>query len=75
ELLAVRKHAGLIVPFPIQGAMVAALDDDTHVQAQRERYRSRREQLVAAVQAAGFRIDHSEAGLYLWATRDEDSRV
>ncbi|MGC4960258.1 succinyldiaminopimelate transaminase [Gordonia sp. DT218] len=75
ELLAVRKHAGLIVPFPIQGAMVAALDDDAHVLAQRERYRSRRDTLVAAVRAAGFRIDHSEAGLYLWATRDEDSRV
>ena len=24
-----------------------------------------------ALDAAGFRIDHSEAGLYLWATRDE----
>ena len=27
-----------------------------------------------AVEAAGFRIDHSEAGLYLWATRDERCR-
>jgi aspartate/methionine/tyrosine aminotransferase len=42
------------------------------VAAQRERYRSRRDRLAAAVRAAGARIDHSEAGLYLWVTRDED---
>jgi aspartate/methionine/tyrosine aminotransferase len=52
--------------------MTAALDDDAHVDAQRERYRSRRDRLAAAVRAAGLRIDHSEAGLYVWATRDED---
>src|ERR1700712_3452402 len=52
--------------------MVAALDDDAHVEAQRARYRARRERLAAAVRAAGARIDHSEAGLYLWVTRDED---
>ncbi len=75
ELLAVRKHAGLIVPYPIQAAMVAALDDDTHVESQRERYRARRTTLLAAVTAAGFRVDDSEAGLYLWATRDENARV
>lgn len=75
ELLAVRKHAGMIVPFPIQGATVAALNDDTHVNAQRERYRARREKLRAALLDAGFTIDHSEAGLYLWATRGEDARL
>ena len=74
ELLAVRKHAGLIVPFPIQGAMTAALEDDAHVDAQRERYRARRDVLAQAVRSAGFVIDHSEAGLYLWATRGESSR-
>ncbi|MFW0792569.1 succinyldiaminopimelate transaminase [Gordonia sp. CPCC 205515] len=75
ELLAVRKHAGLIMPFPVQGAMVAALNDDAHVADQRERYRARRETLLAAVRGAGFRVEHSEAGLYLWTTRDEDSRA
>ena len=75
ELLAVRKHSGLILPFPIQSAMTAALNDDTHVDAQRERYRARRDVLKAAVENAGFTVDHSEAGLYLWATRGEDSRV
>lgn len=74
ELLAVRKHAGLIVPFPIQGAMTAALRDDAHVDEQRERYAARRRLLKAAVEGAGFRVDHSEAGLYLWATRDEPCR-
>ncbi|HWS38932.1 MAG TPA: succinyldiaminopimelate transaminase [Actinoplanes sp.] len=72
ELLAVRKHAGMIVPAPVQAAMVAALTDETHVAEQRERYAARREILRSALVKAGFEISHSEAGLYLWATRDED---
>jgi succinyldiaminopimelate transaminase len=68
----VRRHLGLLVPGPVQAAMAAALADDAHVDAQRERYRARRELLTGAVRAAGLRIDHSEAGLYVWATRDED---
>ena len=71
ELLAVRKHAGMMVPTPVQAAMVAALDDDAHEKLQRERYEARRAALVAALRAAGFAIAHSEAGLYLWATRNE----
>jgi succinyldiaminopimelate transaminase len=67
-----RRHLGLLVPTPVQAAMTAALGDDEHVAEQRERYRARRERLAAAVRAAGARIDHSEAGLYLWVTRDED---
>jgi succinyldiaminopimelate transaminase len=73
ELVGVRKHAGLLPPAPVQAAMVAALGDDAHVSVQRERYRVRRSRLVDALTAAGFRIDHSEAGLYLWATRSEDA--
>ncbi|MFD0360625.1 succinyldiaminopimelate transaminase [Nocardia sp. GCM10030253] len=75
ELLEVRKHAGMMVPFPIQAAMTAALGDDTHEAQQRERYRARREVLRNALLAAGFRIDHSEAGLYLWSTRGESCRT
>ncbi|MCU1507949.1 MAG: dapC [Glaciihabitans sp.] len=71
ELLAVRKHAGLIPPAPVQAAMVAALGDDAHVAAQTEIYRARRARLKPALEAAGFRIDSSDAGLYLWATRGE----
>jgi succinyldiaminopimelate transaminase len=74
ELLAVRKHAGMMVPTPIQAAMVAALDDDAHEKVQRERYARRRDVLLAAVRGAGFTVDHSEAGLYLWATRGEPCR-
>ena len=74
ELLEVRKHAGMMVPLPIQAAMTAALADDEHENIQRERYRARRTVLKAAVEAAGFTVDHSEAGLYLWATRGEPCR-
>ncbi|MBB2946116.1 succinyldiaminopimelate transaminase [Actinoplanes lutulentus] len=72
ELLAVRKHAGMIVPAPVQAAMVAALDDEAHVTEQRARYAARRDILRTALTKAGFEISHSEAGLYLWSTRDED---
>jgi succinyldiaminopimelate transaminase len=72
HLLEVRKHAGMIVPAPVQAAMVAALGDDTHVDAQRARYLARRAILWPALEAAGFAVEHSQGGLYLWATRDED---
>jgi aspartate/methionine/tyrosine aminotransferase len=68
----VRKHAGLIVPAPVQAAMTAALGDDAHVDAQRARYLDRRTKLRAALDAAGFRIDASAAGLYLWASDGSD---
>lgn len=72
ELLEVRKHAGMMMPFPIQAASTAALDDDEHAAAQKERYRARRVVLREALENAGFRISHSEAGLYLWASRMVD---
>jgi aspartate/methionine/tyrosine aminotransferase len=62
DLLAVRKHLGMMVPAPVQHAAIAAYDDDTHVAVQRDRYQARREILMGALVAAGFRIDHSEAG-------------
>ncbi|MFC6286203.1 succinyldiaminopimelate transaminase [Nocardioides sp. GCM10027113] len=72
ELLAVRKNLGLQMPGPQQVAMVAALDDDAHVAEQHARYAARRAKLREALESAGFRVDHSEASLYLWSTRDED---
>ena len=72
ELLAVRKNLGLQMPAPQQRAMIAALDDDAHVDAQHARYSARRAKLKEALLAAGFTVDHSEASLYLWATREED---
>ncbi|MDF3291975.1 succinyldiaminopimelate transaminase [Streptomyces silvisoli] len=71
ELLAVRKHLGMIVPAPVQRAMIAALGDQAHADEQYERYARRRAALRTAFEGAGFRIEHSEASLYLWATRDE----
>jgi succinyldiaminopimelate transaminase len=68
DLLAIRKQAGMIMPGPVQAAMTAALDDDGHAAGQRERYAARRSALRGAFAAAGWTIDHSEAGLYLWVT-------
>ena len=67
----IRKHAGLIVPAPIQAAMVAALGDEKHVHEQSERYAARRRVLRPALEAQGFTIEHTEAGLYIWCTRGE----
>jgi succinyldiaminopimelate transaminase len=72
ELLAVRKNLGLIQPGPQQIAMAVALADDAHVEEQHARYLARRAVLRDALERAGFRVDHSEGSLYLWATRDED---
>ncbi|MEU1495676.1 succinyldiaminopimelate transaminase [Streptomyces sp. NPDC005776] len=71
ELLLIRKHGGMMTPAPVQAATVAALGDDRHVAEQRTRYADRRAALRTALEAHGFRIEHSEASLYLWATRDE----
>lgn len=75
DLLATRKHLGLIVPAPVQAAMVAALDDDAHVAAQKVVYGARRLSLAAAFEKAGLVVDRSEAGLYLWVTAPEDGPV
>lgn len=73
QLLTGRKHLGLMPPAPVQRAMTVALGDDAHVAEQRERYARRRAVLKPAVEAAGFTIDRSEAGLYLWATEGRDA--
>lgn len=72
ELTNSRKQAGMIVPGPVQTAMIAGLDDTAHVLAQKEVYRARRRVLEPAVAAFGLRIEDSAAGLYLWATAGED---
>jgi succinyldiaminopimelate transaminase len=74
-LLEVRKHAGMMVPRPVQAAMQAAASDDAHVAAQAAVYARRRAQLRKALEAFGMRIDDSEAGLYLWATAGEPGRT
>lgn len=66
-----RKHAGMIVPYPVQEAMRVALGNDIHVQTQKDLYRGRRERLVPALQGFGLEIKDSDAGLYLWSTAGE----
>lgn len=71
DLLQIRKHGGMMTAAPVQAATVAALGDDTHVAEQRARYADRRAALRTALEDHGFRVEHSEASLYLWVTRDE----
>jgi len=75
RLLEVRKHAGMMVPWPVQRALLAALSDADHVTEQKARYAARRAALLPAVEAFGLRVDDSEAGLYLWATAGEEGRA
>lgn len=70
QLLRRRRDAGLIVPAPVQSAAVAALSDGAHVAELRLRYAARRQVLGAALREAGFVIDDSEAGLFLWVRRE-----
>ncbi|MDQ3760372.1 MAG: succinyldiaminopimelate transaminase [Actinomycetota bacterium] len=70
-LLAVRKHAGMMVPRPVQQAMLAALSDDTHLVQQRDRYARRRTLLAPALDRAGLRVQRSRGGLFLWCTAGE----
>ncbi len=63
----VRKHTGMLVPTPVQAALVAVLGDEAHMEVQKEVYRERREVLIEATAAAGLVNDPaSVAGLYLW---------
>ena len=71
EIREVRKHAGMMVPLPVQRAMTAALGDESHATAQADLYRKRREVLRPALEAAGFTMEFSNAGLYIWCTRGE----
>ncbi len=73
RLLEVRKHLGMMMPWPVQRAMLAGLGDDAHVAAQVEVYRRRRGTLLSAIEATGGRVDDSRAGLYLWTTFGRDA--
>jgi succinyldiaminopimelate transaminase len=71
-LVNLRMHSGMMVPNPVQKAMVVAVSDDSHVQHQKELYRARREVLLPALVSYGFEVQDSEAGLYLWVTKGKD---
>ena len=65
-LLDVRRHAGLMVPGPVQAGAVVAFADDAHVVVQRARYRERLEYLAAVLGAAGCPASMPAGGFYLW---------
>jgi succinyldiaminopimelate transaminase len=71
-LRAVRQHAGLMVPGPAQAAGVAALADDAHVQAQRDRYQERLRYLAGVLEHYGCPVTLPEGGFYLWVPVPED---
>jgi len=62
---------GMMLPLPIQKSMAIALSDQSHVDHQAGKYQARRAVLAEALIAAGFKIEFSEAGLYIWCSRDE----
>jgi len=70
RLTLLRRHLGMMIPGPIQRAMAVGLGDDEHVRAQYRVYQRRRAVLTQALTQAGFEIDHSQAGLYLWVRRE-----
>lgn len=69
----IRKHGGMMVPLPVQKAMTVALADDAHVAEQRARYNARKDAMRPSLVSAGFTIEFSDSGLYLWCTRNEDA--
>ena len=74
ELLAVRKHAGMMVPTPCRRRWSPRSTTTPTKPSSATRYARRRAVLMPALQSAGLTVDHSEAGLYLWATRGEPCR-
>jgi succinyldiaminopimelate transaminase len=71
-LAEVRKHAGFMVPGPIQAAAVAALADQIHVEEQRARYRERLDLFADVLSEHGVGVDQPEGGFYLWAAAPGD---
>lgn len=70
-IIELRKHAGFLMPEPVQEAMAWALNDDDHVAAQKAIYARRRVALLNCLHDAGLVNDpDSVAGLYLWV-KDE----
>ena len=63
----VRKHAGFMVPGPTQAAAAVALDDDAHVDAQRERYLERLWFFADVLRAEGAKVEMPGGSFYLWA--------
>ncbi len=65
-LAAVRRHAGFIVPGPVQHAAAVAFDDDESVVAQRKAYRERLVALAEALTLASIPAQVPAGAFYLW---------
>ena len=66
-----RKHAGFMVPGPVQAAAIAAWNDQAHVDAQREVYRERLERFRVVLGALGIDAPMPGGAFYLWAEAPE----
>jgi succinyldiaminopimelate transaminase len=66
-LAEVRKHAGMMPPGPVQAAAVVALNDDVHVDDQRNRYEERLRYFAAVLSGVGVDVDLPGGSFYLWA--------
>lgn len=63
----IRKHAGLMVPGPVQAAAVVALEDEDHVTDQRRRYAERLGFFAPVLESIGLGVAPPAGGFYLWA--------
>ena len=63
----VRKHAGFMVPGPVQAAATVALADDVHVEEQRARYQQRLSLMADALRAVDVDCPLPAGAFYLWA--------
>jgi succinyldiaminopimelate transaminase len=62
----VRKHAGFMVPGPVQAAAVVAWNDDDHVEVQRTRYRRRLQRMASILTDWGLEVALPAGAFYLW---------
>jgi succinyldiaminopimelate transaminase len=66
-LSGIRRHAGFMVPGPVQAAAVVAWGDDAHVEEQRARYLGRLHAMRAALALVGVDAPLPAGSFYLWA--------
>lgn len=61
-----RKHSGNMVPGPVQHGAIAALNDDDHVDVQRQRYHDRLVYMAKVMTECGLPSQVPAGGFYLW---------
>jgi len=62
-----RKHAGFMVPGPVQSAAIAAWNDQAHVDLQRQRYLERLTLFRSVLAGIGVDAPMPGGAFYLWA--------